>query len=125
MITLRSPTVFDGDITGELRRPTATSVVVGDIELNEAEHTVTVRGESVAMPLKEFDVLRLLMMNVGQVMTRELLIDRVWGSDYYGDTKTLDVHVKRVRAKIESDPANPSKIVTVRGLGYKFERPAT
>ena len=114
-----------GDITGELRRPTATSVVVGDIELNEAEHTVTVRGESVAMPLKEFDVLRLLMMNAGQVMTRELLIDRVWGSDYYGDTKTLDVHVKRVRAKIESDPANPSKIVTVRGLGYKFERPAT
>ena len=97
----------------------------GDIELNEAEHTVTVRGESVAMPLKEFDVLRLLMMNVGQVMTRELLIDRVWGSDYYGDTKTLDVHVKRVRAKIESDPANPSKIVTVRGVGYKFERPAT
>ena len=77
------------------------------------------------MPLKEFDVLRLLMMNVGQVMTRELLIDRVWGSDYYGDTKTLDVHVKRVRAKIESDPANPSKIVTVRGVGYKFERPAT
>ncbi|MEC7434077.1 MAG: helix-turn-helix domain-containing protein, partial [Actinomycetota bacterium] len=72
-----------------------------------------------------FDVLRLLMMNVGQVMTRELLIDRVWVSDYYGDTKTLDVHVKRVRAKIESDPANPSKIVTVRGLGYKFERPAT
>ncbi len=65
------------------------------------------------------------MMNVGQVMTRELLIDRVWGSDYYGDTKTLDVHVKRVRAKIESDPANPSKIVTFRGLGYKFERPAT
>ena len=77
------------------------------------------------MPLKEFDVLRLLMMNVGRVMTRELLIDRVWGSDYYGDTKTLDVHVKRVRAKIESDPANPSKIVTVRGVGYKFERPAT
>ena len=114
-----------GDITGEVPRPTATSVVVGDIELNEAEHTVTVRGESVAMPLKEFDVLRLLMMNVGQVMTRELLIDRVWGSDYHGDTKTLDVHVKRVRAKIESDPTNPSKIVTVRGLGYKFERPAT
>lgn len=86
---------------------------------------MTVRGESITMPLKEFDVLRLLMMNVGHVMTRELLIDRVWGSDYYGDTKTLDVHVKRVRAKIESDPANPSNIVTVRGLGYKFERPAT
>jgi two-component system response regulator RegX3 len=86
---------------------------------------VTVRGESVAIPLKEFDVLRLLMTNVGQVMTRELLIDRVWGPDYYGDTKTLDVHVKRVRAKIESDPTNPTRIITVRGLGYKFERPAT
>ena len=82
---------------------------MGDIELNEAEHTVTVRSESVAMPLKEFDVLRLLMMNAGQVMTRELLIDRVWGSDYYGDTKTLDVHVKRVRAKIESDPRTRQK----------------
>jgi two-component system response regulator RegX3 len=74
------------------------------------------------MPLKEFDVLRLLMTNVGRVMTRELLIDRVWGSDYFGDTKTLDVHVKRIRAKIEPDPTLPSRIVTVRGVGYKFER---
>ncbi|MGA1219308.1 MAG: winged helix-turn-helix domain-containing protein, partial [Ilumatobacteraceae bacterium] len=93
------------------------------VELNDDEHTVSVRGESVAMPLKEFDLLRLLMSNVGRVMTRELLIDRVWGSDYFGDTKTLDVHIKRIRAKVEPDPTNPSRIVTVRGVGYKFERP--
>jgi len=111
-----------GDSTGEIPRPSATSLVVGDVELNDDEHTVSVRGESVAMPLKEFDLLRLLMSNVGRVMTRELLIDRVWGSDYFGDTKTLDVHIKRIRAKVEPDPANPSRIVTVRGVGYKFER---
>jgi two-component system response regulator RegX3 len=111
-----------GDSTGEIPQPRATSLVVGDVELNDDEHTVRVRGEIVAMPLKEFDVLRLLMTNVGRVMTRELLIDRVWGSDYFGDTKTLDVHVKRIRAKIEPDPTLPSRIVTVRGVGYKFER---
>ena len=112
-----------GDTTGEIPQPSATSLVVGDVELNDDEHTVSVRGESVAMPLKEFDLLRLLMSNVGRVMTRELLIDRVWGSDYFGDTKTLDVHIKRIRAKVEPDPTNPSRIVTVRGVGYKFERP--
>ena len=112
-----------GDSTGEIPRPSATSLVVGDVELNDDEHTVSVRGESVAMPLKEFDLLRLLMSNVGRVMTRELLIDRVWGSDYFGDTKTLDVHIKRIRAKVEPNPTNPSRIVTVRGVGYKFERP--
>ena len=111
-----------GDSTGEIPRPSATSLVVGDVELNDDEHAVSVRGESVAMPLKEFDLLRLLMSNVGRVMTRELLIDRVWGSDYFGDTKTLDVHIKRIRAKVEPDPTNPSRIVTVRGVGYKFER---
>jgi two-component system response regulator RegX3 len=113
------------DSTGEVERPAQSALVVGDVELNDDEHTVIVRGENVTMPLKEFDVLRLLMANVGRVMTRELLIDRVWGSDYYGDTKTLDVHVKRIRSKIEIDPANPTRIVTVRGVGYKFERPAT
>ena len=112
-----------GDSTGEISRPSATSLVVGDVELNDDEHTVRVRGERVAMPLKEFDLLRLLMSNVGRVMTRELLIDRVWGSDYFGDTKTLDVHVKRIRAKVEPDPSSPSRIVTVRGVGYKFKRP--
>ena len=113
------------DSTGEIERPAESALVVGDVELNDDEHTVMVRGENVTMPLKEFDVLRLLMANVGRVMTRELLIDRVWGSDYFGDTKTLDVHVKRIRTKIETDPANPTRIVTVRGVGYKFERPAT
>jgi two-component system response regulator RegX3 len=82
---------------------------------------VTVAGDPVPVPLKEFDLLELLLRNAGRVLTRAQLIDRVWGADYVGDTKTLDVHVKRLRAKIETDPAKPRHIVTVRGLGYKFE----
>ena len=113
------------DSTGEIRRPLESTLTVGDVQLNDDEHTVSVRGEYITMPLKEFDLLRLLMVNAGRVMTRELLIDRIWGSDYFGDTKTLDVHVKRIRTKIEVDPANPTLIVTVRGVGYKFERTAT
>jgi two-component system response regulator RegX3 len=84
-------------------------------------HTVTVGGRATSLPLKEFELLEILLRNAGRVLTRMQLIDRVWGSDYVGDTKTLDVHVKRLRAKIEPDPANPRYIVTVRGLGYKFE----
>jgi two-component system response regulator RegX3 len=84
-------------------------------------HVVTVRGEAVSMPLKEFDLLELLVRNAGRVLTRAQLIDRVWGADYVGDTKTLDVHVKRLRGKVEEDPANPVHLLTVRGLGYKFE----
>ncbi len=84
-------------------------------------HVVTVRGEQITMPLKEFDLLEILVRNAGRVLTRAQLIDRVWGSDYVGDTKTLDVHVKRLRAKVEQDPAHPVHLVTVRGLGYKFE----
>ena len=84
-------------------------------------HVVTVGGDSVALPLKEFELLELLLDNAGRVLTRETLIDRVWGSDYVGDTKTLDVHVKRLRGRIEPDPAEPKHLVTVRGLGYKFE----
>jgi two-component system response regulator RegX3 len=84
-------------------------------------HVVTVRGEQITMPLKEFDLLEILVRNAGRVLTRAQLIDRVWGSDYVGDTKTLDVHVKRLRAKVEQDPAHPTHLVTVRGLGYKFE----
>jgi len=99
------------------------SLVVGDVSLDSDEHLVTVSGEPVAMPLKEFELLHLLLSNVGRVLPRELLIDRVWGVDYVGDTKTLDVHIKRIRAKIEPDPANPGRIVTIRGLGYKYERP--
>jgi two-component system response regulator RegX3 len=76
------------------------------------------------MPLKEFELLHLLLSNVGRVLPRELLIDRIWGVDYVGDTKTLDVHIKRLRSKIEPDPARPERIVTIRGLGYKYERPA-
>jgi len=82
---------------------------------------VSVRGELVALPLKEFELLRLLLRNAGRVLTREQLIDRVWGSDYVGDTKTLDVHIKRLRAKVEQVPGSPEHILTVRGLGYKFE----
>ena len=81
-------------------------------------------GEEVALPLKEFELLHLLLANAGRVLPREMLIDRVWGSDYVGDTKTLDVHVKRLRAKVEPDPANPTRIITIRGLGYKYERRA-
>jgi len=82
---------------------------------------VSVNGEAITLPLKEFDLLEYLMRNSGRVLTRGQLIDRVWGADYVGDTKTLDVHVKRLRSKIESDPANPIHLVTVRGLGYKLE----
>jgi len=93
----------------------------GPVRIDVDRHVVAVRGETVAMPLKEFDLLELLVRNAGRVLTRGQIIDRVWGSDYVGDTKTLDVHVKRLRAKIEEDPHHPALILTVRGLGYKFE----
>ena len=99
------------------------TVESGPVRLDVERHTVTVRGEQVAMPLKEFELLEMLLRNAGRVLTRGQLIDRIWGSDYIGDTKTLDVHVKRLRAKIEPDPGSPRHIVTVRGLGYKFETP--
>ena len=94
---------------------------VGPVRMDVERHLVSVDGKSVKLPLKEFDLLEVLLRNAGRVLTRMQLIDRVWGSDYVGDTKTLDVHVKRLRAKIEPDPANPQHIVTLRGLGYKFE----
>jgi two-component system, OmpR family, response regulator RegX3 len=93
----------------------------GPVRMDVDRHVVSVGGEPVAMPLKEFELLELLLRNAGRVLTRGQLIDRVWGSDYVGDTKTLDVHVKRLRGKVEPDPASPKHIVTVRGLGYKFE----
>jgi two-component system response regulator RegX3 len=96
---------------------------VGDVSLDPARHEVIVRGEEVNLPLKEFELLHLLLENAGRVLSRDLLIDRVWGHDYVGDTKTLDVHVKRLRAKIEPDPGTPTRIVTIRGLGYKYETP--
>lgn len=93
----------------------------GPVRMDLERHEVLVHGRKVAMPLKEFELLELLMENVNRVLTRGQIIDRVWGSNYFGDTKTLDVHVKRIRSKIEDDPARPVHILTVRGLGYKFE----
>jgi len=93
----------------------------GPVRMDVDRHVVTVGGEGVTLPLKEFELLEVLLRNAGRVLTRGMLIDRVWGSDYVGDGKTLDVHVKRLRAKIEVDPAAPRHLVTVRGLGYKFE----
>jgi two-component system response regulator RegX3 len=94
---------------------------VGSVRMDVERHQVSVNGIPVSLPLKEFELLEFLMRNAGRVLTRMQLIDRVWGSDYVGDTKTLDVHIKRLRAKIEVDPANPELIQTVRGLGYKME----
>jgi len=96
---------------------------VGDVTLDPSRHEVVIRGDEVSLPLKEFELLHLLLENAGRVLSRDLLIDRVWGHDYVGDTKTLDVHIKRLRAKVEADPTNPSRIVTIRGLGYKYETP--
>ncbi|MEC9325663.1 MAG: response regulator transcription factor, partial [Actinomycetota bacterium] len=93
----------------------------GPVRMDVERHVVSVNGSPVTLPLKEFDLLEYLMRNSGRVLTRGQLIDRVWGADYVGDTKTLDVHVKRLRSKIEADPANPVHLVTVRGLGYKLE----
>jgi two-component system, OmpR family, response regulator RegX3 len=110
----RSPQSDEAPAGGEV-------VEVGDLMLDSERHEVYLRGGQVQLPLKEFELLELLMGNAGRVLTRETLIDRVWGPHYVGDTKTLDVHVKRLRAKIEDNPARPVRITTIRGLGYKFE----
>ncbi|MHB1067545.1 MAG: winged helix-turn-helix domain-containing protein, partial [Candidatus Nanopelagicales bacterium] len=106
---------------GEPEQLVPLTVEAGPVRIDADRHVVTVRGGTVSMPLKEFDLLEYFVRNSGRVLTRAQLIDRVWGSDYVGDTKTLDVHVKRLRAKIEEDPALPRHLLTVRGLGYKFE----
>ena len=103
--------------------PTAV-LEVGDVRLDEERHEVFVRDQPVKLPLNEFELLTLLLDNAGRVLTRDTLIDRVWGPTYVGDTKTLDVHIKRLRAKIEPEPTSPRSIVTIRGLGYKFETPS-
>ena len=95
---------------------------VGDVRVDTARHEVWVRGAIAALPLKEFELLEFLLTNAGRVLTRDVLIDRIWGPNYFGDTKTLDVHIKRLRAKVESDPASPTRIVTVRGVGYRYEK---
>jgi two-component system response regulator RegX3 len=99
------------------------AIDVGDVSVDPERHEVTIRGEPVSLPLKEFELLTLLLDNAGRVLPRDTLIDRIWGLDYVGDTKTLDVHIKRLRSKVEEDPSNPSRIVTIRGLGYKYEVP--
>ena len=109
-----------------LREPepgAADTLQVGDVALDLQRHEVVIRGHMVQCPLKEFELLAVLLENAGRVMTRERLIDRIWGVDYVGDTKTLDVHVKRLRAKVESDPAVPTRILTIRGVGYKYHAP--
>jgi len=113
-------------IRAVLRRGSDTDLLpdvleAGGVRLDVERHEVTVRGASVKLALKEFELLELLLRNSGRVLTRGQLIDRVWGPDYVGDTKTLDVHVKRLRAKIEADPAEPELLLTVRGLGYRFQ----
>jgi two-component system, OmpR family, response regulator RegX3 len=106
---------------GEPEDTSPPALEVGPVRMDVDRHVVTVAGEAVPLPLKEFELLEMLLRNAGRVLTRGQLIDRVWGSDYVGDTKTLDVHVKRLRAKVEPDPGAPKHLVTVRGLGYKFE----
>ena len=105
----------------EVAPATDSVLIAGPVRIDVERHQVDINNVSVALPLKEFELLEFLVRNSGRVLTRAQLIDRVWGSDYFGDTKTLDVHVKRLRAKIEQDPANPVYIQTIRGLGYKFE----
>jgi two-component system response regulator RegX3 len=112
----RVPSSRGGEIEGS-------SLTVGDISIDPEVYEVVIRGESVKLPLKEFELLHILMTNAGRVLPRETLIDRVWGTDYVGDTKTLDVHIKRLRSKIEEDSAQPIRIVTIRGLGYKYDKP--
>jgi two-component system response regulator RegX3 len=112
----RAPSDVVAGSTGE-------AIAVGDVTIDPDRHEVMIRGELASLPLKEFELLEELLANAGRLVTREALIDRIWGLDYVGDTKTLDVHVKRLRAKVELDPANPTRIITIRGLGYKYEIP--
>jgi two-component system response regulator RegX3 len=109
-----------GSLDGDAAESTSVHSIAG-IRMDIERHQVTVNDAAINLPLKEFELLEFLMRNAGRVLTRGQLIDRVWGGDYYGDTKTLDVHIKRLRSKIEVDPANPLLIQTIRGLGYKFE----
>ena len=106
---------------GEPEEMLPATLEAGPVRIDVDRHVVAVRGQTIAMPLKEFDLLELLVRNAGRVLTRGQIIDRVWGSDYVGDTKTLDVHVKRLRAKLEPDPSEPKFLITVRGLGYKLD----
>ena len=114
--------VGSGDDEGGSESDGTGVLAAGPVRMDVERHVVSVGGGDIALPLKEFDLLEYLMRNSGRVLTRGQLIDRVWGADYVGDTKTLDVHVKRLRSKIEPNPSTPDRIVTIRGLGYKYER---
>ena len=116
---LRRSSVDDAEVERNTSQPTG-PIQIGEVRIDEQRHEVTVRGDRLRLPLKEFDLLLALVSNAGRVLTRDQLIDTVWGEDYVGDTKTLDVHIKRLRNKVEADPSNPVAIVTIRGLGYKF-----
>ncbi len=109
---------------GDDGRPPGEAIEVGDVRLDPERHEVVVRGREVVLPLREFELLELLLSNAGRVLTRDTLIDRIWGADYVGDTKTLDVHIKRLRSRIEEDPSQPKRITTIRGLGYRYEKAA-
>ena len=104
--------------------PSEEAIEVGDVRLDPERHEVVVRGHEVTLPLREFELLELLLANAGRVLTRDTLIGRIWGPDYVGDTKTLDVHIKRLRSRIEDDPSRPKRITTIRGLGYRYEKAA-
>ena len=110
-----------GRVEDSLENVSSGILSIGGIRMDIERHIVTVKNQQISLPLKEFELLEFLLRNEGRVLTRAQLIDRVWGGDYYGDTKTLDVHIKRLRAKLEDDPANPTLIHTIRGLGYKLE----
>lgn len=112
----RIPAEFDDDVAVD-------AIEVGCIRIDTGRHEAFVGSEPLQLPRKEFELLEILVRNAGRVLTRDVLIDRVWGPNYFGDTKTLDVHIKRLRSKIETDPAAPTQLVTVRGIGYRFERP--
>ncbi|GAC1589285.1 MAG: two-component sensory transduction protein RegX [Acidimicrobiales bacterium] len=114
----RAPQADDDSTSGD-------ALEVGDVRLDPERHEVHIRGAEVALPLKEFELLELLLANAGRVLSRDTLIDRIWGPHYVGDTKTLDVHIKRLRSKVEQDPSAPEHITTIRGLGYKFETATT
>ncbi len=122
-LTARIRAVLRRSESNDLPPPVSPGTIeIGDVRLDPDEHRATVDGNVLNLPLKEFELLHLLLANAGRVLPRETLIDRVWGNDYVGDTKTLDVHIKRLRSKVEVDPGAPTRIVTIRGLGYKFER---
>lgn len=112
----RVPAEFEEEIGEDV-------IEVGNVRIDTGRHEAFVGGEPLQLPRKEFELLEILVRNAGRVLTRDVLIDRVWGPNYFGDTKTLDVHIKRLRSKIEVDPAVPQQLVTVRGIGYRFERP--